>query len=282
MIFVRPCWEVPKPWFYHDSSNGNTFLDIFCVQYPSALQIISHAIIYMFSFRRYSYGTWMTIPWSGSLRDTTTMWCPVSSLQTGLSWWRPPTTPGSLCGTPTPAQLFWSRGEMWPFVCLDGNCQYSQVLTYVLFELTFSNKSIISSSSHLFPPPSPIFAGGANDRWVRSVSFCHDGRHIASIADDRYVVWLVRINLKSVLPSVHLWCMWWDCRGSTSWLTLFLRLVTWSPEGLRDWLTLRQSSSTTHNTLLGFLSMVEYTNVFRVFVSQKKCQGKLATDAVSI
>lgn len=42
-----------------------------------------------------------------------------------------------------------------------------------------------SISRHLFPPPSPIFAGGANDRWVRSVSFCPDGRHIASITDDR-------------------------------------------------------------------------------------------------
>lgn len=40
-------------------------------------------------------------------------------------------------------------------------------------------------SSHLFPPPSPIFAGGANDRWVRAVSFCPDGLHIASLTDDR-------------------------------------------------------------------------------------------------
>ncbi|CAL8342921.1 WD repeat and SOCS box-containing protein 1 [Gadus morhua] len=45
--------------------------------------------------------------------------------------------------------------------------------------------TILLEQGHLFPPPSPIFAGGANDRWVRSVSFCHDGRHIASIADDR-------------------------------------------------------------------------------------------------
>lgn len=44
---------------------------------------------------------------------------------------------------------------------------------------------LLSSPSHLFPPPSPIFAGGANDRWVRSVSFCPDGRHIASVTDDR-------------------------------------------------------------------------------------------------
>uniref|UniRef100_H3CHC2 WD repeat and SOCS box-containing protein 1 n=1 Tax=Tetraodon nigroviridis TaxID=99883 RepID=H3CHC2_TETNG len=47
--------------------------------------------------------------------------------------------------------------------------------------------SVLLELGHLFPPPSPIFAGGANDRWVRSVSFCADGRHIASVADDRLV-----------------------------------------------------------------------------------------------
>uniref|UniRef100_A0A8C9W717 WD repeat and SOCS box-containing protein 1 n=1 Tax=Scleropages formosus TaxID=113540 RepID=A0A8C9W717_SCLFO len=46
---------------------------------------------------------------------------------------------------------------------------------------------VLLELGHLFPPPSPIFAGGANDRWVRSVSFCHDGLHIASVADDRLV-----------------------------------------------------------------------------------------------
>ena len=39
---------------------------------------------------------------------------------------------------------------------------------------------------HLFPPPSPIFAGGANGSYVRGVSVCHDGRHVASVADDMY------------------------------------------------------------------------------------------------
>ncbi|KAJ0063852.1 hypothetical protein NL108_012546 [Boleophthalmus pectinirostris] len=47
--------------------------------------------------------------------------------------------------------------------------------------------TILLELGHLFPPPSPIFAGGSNDRWVRSVSFCPDGRHIASITDDRLV-----------------------------------------------------------------------------------------------
>uniref|UniRef100_H3BD06 WD repeat and SOCS box-containing protein 1 n=1 Tax=Latimeria chalumnae TaxID=7897 RepID=H3BD06_LATCH len=47
--------------------------------------------------------------------------------------------------------------------------------------------SILRVLGHLFPPPTPIFAGGANDRWVRSVSFSHDGLHVASIADDKMV-----------------------------------------------------------------------------------------------
>ncbi|XP_076833482.1 WD repeat and SOCS box-containing protein 1 isoform X2 [Brachyhypopomus gauderio] len=55
---------------------------------------------------------------------------------------------------------------------------------------------VLLEMGHLFPPPSPIFAGGANDRWVRSVAFCHDGRHVASVTDDRLVrFW--RIDEKS-------------------------------------------------------------------------------------
>ncbi|KAI1231710.1 hypothetical protein IHE44_0007342 [Lamprotornis superbus] len=46
---------------------------------------------------------------------------------------------------------------------------------------------ILREFGHLFPPPTPIFAGGANDRWVRSVSFSHDGLHVASLADDKMV-----------------------------------------------------------------------------------------------
>ncbi|XP_067680259.1 WD repeat and SOCS box-containing protein 1-like [Haliotis asinina] len=40
---------------------------------------------------------------------------------------------------------------------------------------------------HLFPPPRPIYAGGANDHYVRSVSLSADGVHIASVSDDGYV-----------------------------------------------------------------------------------------------
>lgn len=43
---------------------------------------------------------------------------------------------------------------------------------------------------HLYPPPRPIFAGGANDHYVRSVSFSKDGLHVCSVADDGYLrVW---------------------------------------------------------------------------------------------
>lgn len=47
--------------------------------------------------------------------------------------------------------------------------------------------SILFEFGHLFPPPTPIFAGGDNGRWVKSVSFSHDGVHIASLADDNLV-----------------------------------------------------------------------------------------------
>ena len=47
---------------------------------------------------------------------------------------------------------------------------------------------------HLYPPPSPIYAGGANGSYVRGVSFCHDGRHIASVADDGYVFMLLILS----------------------------------------------------------------------------------------
>ncbi|KAJ7402419.1 WD repeat and SOCS box-containing protein 1 [Pitangus sulphuratus] len=53
---------------------------------------------------------------------------------------------------------------------------------------------ILMEFGHLFPAPTPIFAGGANDRWVRAVSFSHDGLHVASLADD-----------KTQDGSVHFW-----------------------------------------------------------------------------
>lgn len=47
------------------------------------------------------------------------------------------------------------------------------------------NGDLLMEFGHLFPSPTPIFAGGANDRWVRAVSFSHDGLHVASLADDK-------------------------------------------------------------------------------------------------
>ncbi|KAK7000056.1 WD repeat and SOCS box-containing protein 1 [Biomphalaria glabrata] len=40
---------------------------------------------------------------------------------------------------------------------------------------------------HLFPSPSLIFAGGANDHYVRSISFGQDGLTLASVCDDGFV-----------------------------------------------------------------------------------------------
>ncbi|XP_029467816.1 WD repeat and SOCS box-containing protein 1 [Rhinatrema bivittatum] len=47
--------------------------------------------------------------------------------------------------------------------------------------------TILLEFGHLFPAPTPIFAGGANGTWVRSVAFSHDGVHIASLADDNFM-----------------------------------------------------------------------------------------------
>jgi WD repeat/SOCS box-containing protein 1 len=41
--------------------------------------------------------------------------------------------------------------------------------------------------SHLFPSPPPSYVAGANDAYVRGVSFSHDGRHIATVSDDGFL-----------------------------------------------------------------------------------------------
>ncbi|KAM6932963.1 WD repeat and SOCS box-containing protein 1 [Xenentodon cancila] len=103
--------------------------------------------------------------------------------------------------------------------------------------------TILLELGHLFPPPSPIFAGGANDRWVRSVSFSPDGLHIASVADDR-----------SRDGSVH----FWECPRSIASLQhmcrMALRRVTTTqqvealaiPTPLRDYLTYRVVAVSLH------------------------------------
>ncbi|ETE69779.1 WD repeat and SOCS box-containing protein 1 [Ophiophagus hannah] len=58
---------------------------------------------------------------------------------------------------------------------------------YTLIRKLEGHHNDVVACEHLFPPPTPIFAGGANDRWVRSVSFSHDGLHIATLADDKLV-----------------------------------------------------------------------------------------------
>lgn len=40
---------------------------------------------------------------------------------------------------------------------------------------------------HLLPPPSMIFAGGANGCYVRCVSFSPDGTHVGTVCDDGFV-----------------------------------------------------------------------------------------------
>ncbi|XP_070983579.1 WD repeat and SOCS box-containing protein 1-like [Oncorhynchus clarkii lewisi] len=76
--------------------------------------------------------------------------------------------------------------------------------------------TVLLELAHLFPPPSPIFAGGANDRWVRSVAFCHDGRHIASITDDRMVrFWTIdEKSPKAIAPLINGLCCAFSIDGS--------------------------------------------------------------------
>uniref|UniRef100_A0A8C8H245 WD repeat and SOCS box-containing protein 1 n=1 Tax=Oncorhynchus tshawytscha TaxID=74940 RepID=A0A8C8H245_ONCTS len=76
--------------------------------------------------------------------------------------------------------------------------------------------TVLIELAHLFPPPSPIFAGGANDRWVRSVAFCHDGRHIASITDDRMVrFWTIdETSPQAIAPLTNGLCCAFSTDGS--------------------------------------------------------------------
>ncbi|XP_013399182.1 WD repeat and SOCS box-containing protein 1 isoform X2 [Lingula anatina] len=49
---------------------------------------------------------------------------------------------------------------------------------------------------HLFPPPRPIYASGANGNHVRGAVFSHDGKHIATICDDGYLrIWTIEDEL---------------------------------------------------------------------------------------
>ncbi|KAK6190759.1 hypothetical protein SNE40_002553 [Patella caerulea] len=49
---------------------------------------------------------------------------------------------------------------------------------------------VIRELGHMLPAPRPIYAGGANDHFVRNLSFSCDGRHVASVCDDGFIrVW---------------------------------------------------------------------------------------------
>ncbi|XP_021346346.1 WD repeat and SOCS box-containing protein 1-like [Mizuhopecten yessoensis] len=48
----------------------------------------------------------------------------------------------------------------------------------------------IAELGHMFPEPRPIFAGGANDHYLRDVSFCNNGLQLVTVCDDGYMrVW---------------------------------------------------------------------------------------------
>lgn len=59
--------------------------------------------------------------------------------------------------------------------------------------------SLINEFGHMNPPPSLIYAGGANGAYVRDFSFSKNGDHLVSICDDKKIrVW--SLSNKSVHP----------------------------------------------------------------------------------
>ncbi|XP_016130639.1 WD repeat and SOCS box-containing protein 1 [Sinocyclocheilus grahami] len=101
--------------------------------------------------------------------------------------------------------------------------------------------TVLLELGHLFPPPSPIFAGGANDRWVRSVAFCHDGQHIASVTDDRLVrFWSIdKKSPQAIAPLTNGLCCAFSTDGSV--------LVAGSRDGsVHFWASPRSIASLQH------------------------------------
>lgn len=119
--------------------------------------------------------------------------------------------------------------------------------------------TVLLELGHLFPPPSPIFAGGANDRWVRSVAFCHDGRHIASVTDDRLVrFW--RIDEKSpqaIAPLTNGICCAFSTDGSV--------LAAGSRDGsLHFWASPRSIASLQHLCRLTLRRVMPTQQVYKL------------------
>ncbi|XP_038058698.1 WD repeat and SOCS box-containing protein 1-like [Patiria miniata] len=46
---------------------------------------------------------------------------------------------------------------------------------------------ILRQYHHVFPPLSPVFAGGSNNNYVRHMAFSPDGSHFATVCDDKYI-----------------------------------------------------------------------------------------------
>jgi len=72
------------------------------------------------------------------------------------------------------------------------SCQFSPDSTLLVsasYDTTvimwdYFNEQQLAVFWHLLPPPRPIYASGANDNYIRSLSFSPDGEHIATVCDD--------------------------------------------------------------------------------------------------
>lgn len=114
--------------------------------------------------------------------------------------WSPNCTQIAAVGTNKSVQI-WTVSDLLKYVKLVGHnhivshCEYSPDsalfatssydTTVILWDPYTGDKLLIMG--HMFPPPRPIYAGGANDHYVTGLSFSRDGQHIATTADDGYV-----------------------------------------------------------------------------------------------
>ncbi|NXS71660.1 WSB1 protein, partial [Pandion haliaetus] len=122
---------------------------------------------------------------------------------------------------------------------------------------------ILKEFGHLFPPPTPIFAGGANDRWVRSVSFSHDGLHIASLADDKMVrFWRIDEEYPvQVAPLNNGLCCTFSTDGSV--------LAAGQDGSVYFWATPRQVSSLQHLCRMAIRRVMPTTQVKNLPIPSK-------------